>query len=268
MLLTALRFSGSFFLIAALLTATAAEKNNNNDILFAGTCERCLLFFRRVYRLNDEGVCETRCVLLEARYRRNGWVCEEDCNVIVEPTDPPSTTNTPTEIAVTTVAPTDPVSTLLPTDASTATLWPTDSYTEQPTENVLDSEFETTLDLLDTDSQYHAAFENASSRWSQVIVGDVPDVLVPQDVKDNANCTRLPDEIDDMFLCPVVVPIDGTGGILGMAGPEYLRWTSNLPFTGIMILDSYDADALASAGIFDDVIVSSISVVFVAYHEP
>ena len=55
------------------------------------------------------------------------------------------------------------------------------------------------------------AFKTAADRWTKVIVGDVPSVLVNGVV------------VDDLLIEARGVPIDGPGGILGQAGPTQLR---------------------------------------------
>ena len=55
------------------------------------------------------------------------------------------------------------------------------------------------------------AFKTAADRWTKVIVGDLPDVMVGGEL------------IDDVLIEAQGVPIDGVGSILGQAGPTRLR---------------------------------------------
>src|SRR2546430_992381 len=55
------------------------------------------------------------------------------------------------------------------------------------------------------------AFKLAADRWSQVIIGDVPSVMVDGEV------------IDDVLILAQGSEIDGPGNILGQAGPTRLR---------------------------------------------
>jgi hypothetical protein len=55
------------------------------------------------------------------------------------------------------------------------------------------------------------AFKAAANRWSKVIVGDLPNVVIAGQV------------IDDVLIEASGVAIDGAGGILGQAGPTHLR---------------------------------------------
>jgi hypothetical protein len=91
------------------------------------------------------------------------------------------------------------------------------------------------------------AFKAAADRWSKVIVGDVPSVVVDGEV------------IDDLLILAQGVPIDGPGGILGQAGPTHLRPASAgankfLPAKGIMSFDTADLAQMQQNGTLGDVI--------------
>lgn len=55
------------------------------------------------------------------------------------------------------------------------------------------------------------AFKAAADRWSRVIIGDLPSVMVEGEV------------IDDVLILAQGVDIDGVGKVLGQAGPTRLR---------------------------------------------
>ena len=91
------------------------------------------------------------------------------------------------------------------------------------------------------------AFKSAADRWTKVIVGDVPSVMVDGEV------------IDDLLILAQGVPIDGAGGILGQAGPTHLRPASAgvnafLPAKGTMSFDTADLAAMQANGTLLDVI--------------
>lgn len=91
------------------------------------------------------------------------------------------------------------------------------------------------------------AFKTAANRWSKVIVGDVPSVVVGGEV------------IDDLLIEAQGVAIDGPGQILGQAGPTNLRPASAgnnafLPAKGIMSFDTADLAAMEADGTLVDVI--------------
>ena len=91
------------------------------------------------------------------------------------------------------------------------------------------------------------AFKAAADRWTTVIVGDLPSVIVGADV------------IDDLLIEARGVPIDGANGILGQAGPTNLRPASTgasafLPAKGIMSFDTADLAQMEADGTLVDVI--------------
>jgi hypothetical protein len=91
------------------------------------------------------------------------------------------------------------------------------------------------------------AFEQAADRWARVIVGDLPTVVLGGDV------------IDDILILAQGVPIDGTGRILGQAGPTHVRSASAnsgalLPVKGIMSFDTADLARMEDDGTLLDVI--------------
>lgn len=89
-----------------------------------------------------------------------------------------------------------------------------------------------------------AIFAIAASRWSQIIIGDVPDTT-----------TLGGTPVDDVLISASGVVIDGVGGILGQAGPTEIRAGSNIPIAGIMQFDSADLSDLENSGQLLDVIL-------------
>jgi hypothetical protein len=91
------------------------------------------------------------------------------------------------------------------------------------------------------------AFKAAADRWSKVIVGDLPSVMVDGEV------------IDDLLILAQGQAIDGPGKILGQAGPTRLRPASAgkaafLPAKGKMQFDTADLKQMESNGTLNDVI--------------
>jgi leishmanolysin len=91
------------------------------------------------------------------------------------------------------------------------------------------------------------AFAAAADRWAQVVVGDLPDVLVDGEV------------VDDLLILAQGVAIDGPGRILGQAGPTHLRPEAAgdaafLPAKGIMSFDIADLAQMEADGTLHDVI--------------
>ena len=89
------------------------------------------------------------------------------------------------------------------------------------------------------DSAYASYFTEAAARWSQIIIGDLPNVGT----------------IDDLLISASVITIDGVGGILGQASPTALRGNGGLPYRGFMNFDSADLRGMLDRGTLSSVIL-------------
>jgi len=92
-----------------------------------------------------------------------------------------------------------------------------------------------------------AAFKSAANRWTRVITGSLPPVIVDGET------------ITNLLVLAQGDAIDGLGKILGQAGPTALRPASAghaafLPAKGTMTFDTADLAQMESAGTLDDVI--------------
>ncbi|MEZ5774975.1 MAG: leishmanolysin-related zinc metalloendopeptidase [Hyphomicrobiaceae bacterium] len=96
-------------------------------------------------------------------------------------------------------------------------------------------------------STYEYAFTQAAARWSQIITADIPDI----------DSTGSGDFgiVDDLLIDASIAPIDGAGGVLGRAGPDWVRLPSYLPYHGSMEFDSADIAGMHAAGDLTDVIL-------------
>ena len=92
-------------------------------------------------------------------------------------------------------------------------------------------------------STLQQAFINSANAISKWILGDVPNVWY---------YARY---IDDLSITAELVSIDGTGGVLGQAGPTAIRTAGYLPAAGMMQFDSADAAYYNSIGLFDDIVL-------------
>lgn len=103
--------------------------------------------------------------------------------------------------------------------------------------------------------RYRSAFEDAVTRWEQVIVGDALDYtgFLP------ANGCQPQDEsgpVDDLKIFVVVEEMDGPGGVGGQAYPCYYRTSGPpLPITGIIRLDAADIRTIVNQGLLADVVL-------------
>jgi hypothetical protein len=105
-----------------------------------------------------------------------------------------------------------------------------------------------------TNSQL-VAFAEAELRWERLVTGDLPDVneTLPANQCDANPETAGP--FDDLTIFVTIEPIDGPSGILGQAGPCFIRDPGDLTVIGRMMFDSDDMDALESEGLLQAVIL-------------
>jgi subtilisin-like proprotein convertase family protein len=80
------------------------------------------------------------------------------------------------------------------------------------------------------------AFAVAAERWSEIVVGDLPDIEVAGET------------VDDVVIDADGTPIDGPGQVLGQAGPTTLRPGSFLPAQGVMSFDTADLAQMEADG--------------------
>ena len=129
-------------------------------------------------------------------------------------------------------------------DGGSLNRWSLVLETDEPDSDTVDSNFEIQVRFLGgLTSGQQSAFREASARWSQIIVGDLPAVRVGNQI------------IDDLLIEAQGVFIDGTSGILGQAGPTRFRPGSLLPATGIMEFDTADLARMESDGSLVNVII-------------
>lgn len=108
------------------------------------------------------------------------------------------------------------------------------------------------------------AFGDAAGRWMDIITGDLTDIDFGGGFGPNAcgvggpNITGVQ---DDLIIFASLVAIDGPGGILGSAGPCFIRGGSSPPpdapltILGVMQFDTADLANLEAAGTLPDVIL-------------
>ncbi|MCL5777212.1 leishmanolysin [Limibaculum sp. FT325] len=134
------------------------------------------------------------------------------------------------------------------TDPGTTDPTPSDpllsSYTSK--EGSADSSFNVTVDFLGDGwtVALQEDFVAAADFISSIILADIPNVFVPGI-----------GTVDDILIQAQIVDIDGSGGVLGRAGPTSYRTSSYLPATAIMEFDVADAEYFDSLGLFDDIVL-------------
>ena len=122
---------------------------------------------------------------------------------------------------------------------------------------VSDFDIELRFNGADFNAAREQVFEDAAARWAEIITGDEPDTMIDKPEDDcGAGDPALDTAVDDLFIDAFIEPIDGEGGILGSAGPCYIRTSGDqLPIYGVMRFDSADIAALEADGTFDLVIL-------------
>ncbi len=101
------------------------------------------------------------------------------------------------------------------------------------------------------------AFTNARLRWQSIITTDIEDVLLQSTAGDCGPGTpAINQTIDDVLILVRLVAIDGPGGVLGGAGPCYIRDPGDpLTAMGTMQFDTDDLQMLEDEGILGNVIL-------------
>ena len=100
------------------------------------------------------------------------------------------------------------------------------------------------------------AFNDARIRWEAVISQDIEDGLLQAPASTcGADSPAVDQVIDDLLILVRLVPIDGEGGVLGGAGPCWIRDPSNLTIMGSMQFDTADLEALEADGFLSNVIL-------------
>jgi len=100
------------------------------------------------------------------------------------------------------------------------------------------------------------AFDAAALRWSQVIRTGLPTgslAIVANQCGTSAPAYNA--DVDDLMIDATISSIDGVGGVLGRAGPCYVRAAGGLPLYGVMQFDSADVADLVATGQFEAVVM-------------
>jgi adhesin/invasin len=119
------------------------------------------------------------------------------------------------------------------------------------------------LFLSQAATEQRSVFEAAAARWSDILLGDLPDWQVTSPATTCFESQPAVNQaVDDVLILVEVVAIDGPGGVLGSAGPCVLRNGSLLPAMGAMRFDQADLAAMQQSGELGDVILHEMAHVF------
>jgi leishmanolysin/Big-like domain-containing protein len=100
------------------------------------------------------------------------------------------------------------------------------------------------------------AFVAAQQRWQGLIVGDLPSVQLSAAAGQcGTGSPAITRTVDDLLILVTLEAIDGAGGVLGSAGPCFIRNGSRLPVLGIMKFDVADLDVLENQNLLKTVIL-------------
>jgi hypothetical protein len=109
----------------------------------------------------------------------------------------------------------------------------------------------TTLRVSSVPASIEPALLDAVARWEAAITGDLIGGQLPTDFFGQGTCGGFGPSangttIDDLLLLVNIAPIDGSGAILGQAGPCAIRGPDDgqLPVVGVLTLDQDDLEDL------------------------
>ena len=106
-----------------------------------------------------------------------------------------------------------------------------------------------------TQSQRQAV-DRAKARWENLITGDLDDVhLTAAAGSCGSESPAFDADVDDVVIFIMLQPIDGRGGVLGSAGPCFLRNSNSLTVLGAMRFDTDDLDDIEAEGLLEPVIL-------------
>ena len=109
--------------------------------------------------------------------------------------------------------------------------------------------------LLPPTPRQEQVFSDAAGRWERIIIGDVPSFTGTIPSAFVGFPPAVDGTLDDIVIEVALAPIDGPGGILGQAGPQFVRTADFLTLSGVMFFDVADLDFLESLDLFEEVIV-------------
>ena len=94
------------------------------------------------------------------------------------------------------------------------------------------------------------AFTDAAERWESLVTGDLENIPLqaPADYCGHGS-PALNQTIDDLLIFVTLENIDGPGGVLGSAGPCFIRNSNSLSVVGAMIFDKQDLANIEDAGL-------------------
>jgi hypothetical protein len=99
------------------------------------------------------------------------------------------------------------------------------------------------------------AFAQAELRWESLVTGDLVDVNETLPANECGANPETPGPFDDLTIFVTIEPIDDVNGVLGQAGPCFVRDPGDLTVIGRMRFDIADVDDLQAEGSLQAVIL-------------
>jgi hypothetical protein len=99
------------------------------------------------------------------------------------------------------------------------------------------------------------AFAEAELRWESLVTGDLVDVAADLDANTCGQNPATTGPFDDLTIFATIEPIDGPFGVLGQAGPCFVRVPGDLTVIGRMQFDEEDMELLEAEGSLQAVIL-------------
>jgi hypothetical protein len=104
------------------------------------------------------------------------------------------------------------------------------------------------------------AFTTAEEKWESLVVGDLANLQLEVAADEcDTGTPAINETVDDVIIFVTLEPIDGVGGILGQAGPCFIRTPGFHPLMGVMFFDSEDLEFVESEGLLDDLFVHEMA---------
>lgn len=113
-------------------------------------------------------------------------------------------------------------------------------------------------DAENYDIEYNIRIEFYGDLWTDplkedfIAAADFLSLLISDDLTDINLFGEL---VDDIVIAASLISIDGPGGVLGRAGPTYIRTADSLPISAVMEFDIADAATFDSLGLWDDIVL-------------